>query len=322
MGMTLQALDIGMILCALFMGVLVPRSTTCAVAAVLEVLDRGRAWRFGGFALASLSAMVFLWPIAWFTGLPIHFAPTITPSVLIFVGGLVFGAGAALNGACVFGTLTKILSGDTSYVFVLPGLWVGALVMGVTGLSVQPHMMATTALAVPSTLLLMLWGTAVSLVGLMFWLFIRHGKSNKAWFMGAIGVIGGLLYTIHPAWNYSVAIHNFAQTILSAPQHMADGLLPWLVVAASLGGVTSTVAAGTFKLKPPSLRGSAGALIGGFLMAFGLVMIPGGNDGLILFLLPSLSGSAALAYAAMNAGILGTLLLGRSLRLRATPLSP
>ena len=317
--MILEALDTGLILCALLMGFLVPRSTTCAVAAVLEVLDRGRAWRFGGFALASLSAMVILWPLSWFTALPIHFAPSITPSALIIVGGLLFGTGAALNGACVFGTLTKIVSGDTSYLFVLPGLWLGALVLGLTGLSVLPQIFATTTLAFPSTLFLVQWGGALGLLAVALWLFIRKGKANKAGSMAAIGVIGGLLYTIHPAWNYSVAIHDFAQAIVSAPQHMADGLLPWLVGAACLGGVTSTLAAGTFKLKLPSLRGSAGAMLGGFLMAFGLVMIPGGNDGLILFLLPSLSGSGALAYVAMNVGILGTLLLGRAMRLQKLP---
>ena len=310
--MTVHALDIGLILCALAMGFLVPRSTTCAVAAVTEVLDRKRAWRFGGFALASLSAMVLLWPIAWFTGLPIHFAPLIAPSFLIFVGGLLFGVGAALNGACVFGTLTKIVSGDTSYLFVLPGLWLGALLLGLTGLSVQPHIMDNPVLAAFGLGPALIWGLALGLLILLGWFFIRKGKASKAGSMAAIGVVGGLLYTIHPAWNYSVAIHNFAQAILAAPQHMADGLLPWLVGAACLGGVTSTVAAGTFKLKAPSLRGALGALLGGCLMAFGLVMIPGGNDGLILFLLPSLIGSGALAYATMNLGIVGTLLLGRA----------
>lgn len=310
--MTPQALDIVLILCALAMGFLVPRSTTCAVAAVTEVLDRKRAWRFGGFALASLSAMVLLWPVAWFTGLPIHFAPLIAPSLLIFVGGLLFGVGAALNGACVFGTLTKIVSGDTSYLFVLPGLWLGALLLGLTGLSVQPHIIANPALATFSLGPALLWALALGLLVLLGRLFVRKGKASKAGSMVAIGAVGGLLYTIHPAWNYSVAIHNFAQTILAAPQHMADGLLPWLVGAACLGGVSSTVAAGTFKLKAPSLRGALGALLGGCLMAFGLVMIPGGNDGLILFLLPSLIGSGALAYMAMNIGILAVLLLGRT----------
>ena len=60
-------------------------------------------------------------------------------------------------------------------------------------------------------------------------------------------------------------------------------------------------------------------MLGGSLMAFGLVMIPGGNDGLILFLLPSLSGSGTFAYVAMNVSILGTLLLGRAMRLQKLP---
>lgn len=191
--------------------------------------------------------------------------------------------------------------------------------MGVTGLSVQPNIMANTELSAPSLGPALLWGLALGLLILFGWLFLRRGKAEKAGSMAAIGVIGGLLYTIHPAWNYSVAIHDFAQAIVSAPQHMADGLLPWLVGAACLGGVISTLAAGTFKLKLPSLPGSGGAMLGGFLMAFGLVMIPGGNVGLILFLLPSLIGSGALAYVAMNLGIIGTLLLGRILQLQKFP---
>lgn len=318
--MTLQALDSGLISCALAMGFLVPRSTTCAVAAVTEVFDHNRAWRFGGFALASLCAMVFLWPIAWFTGLPIHFSPRIAPSFLIFLGGLCFGVGAALNGACVFGTLTKIVSGDTTYLFVLPGLWLGALLLGLTGVPVQPHIMANPALAAFGPGPALLWGLALGLLISLSWLFVRKGKANKAASMAAIGLVGGLLYTIHPAWNYNVAIHDFAQAILAAPQHMADGLLPWLVGAACLGGVSSTVAAGTFKLKAPRARGALGALLGGCLMAFGLVMIPGGNDGLILFLFPSLIGAGVLGYVAMNLGILGTLLLGRGRRAGHTPI--
>jgi uncharacterized protein len=238
--MTSNALDIGLVLCALAMGFLVPRSTTCAVAAVTEVLERKRAWRFGGFALASLSAMVVLWPIAWFTALPIHFAPSITPSSMLTLGGLLFGAGAALNGACVFGTLTKIVSGDTSYLFVLPGLWLGALLLGVTGLCVQPEIIANTELSAPSLGPALLWGLALGLLILFGWLFLRKGKADKAGSMAAIGVIGGLLYTIHPAWNYSVVIHDFAQAIVSTPQHMADGLLPWLVAATCLGLVPSS----------------------------------------------------------------------------------
>jgi uncharacterized membrane protein YedE/YeeE len=90
------------------------------------------------------------------------------PSFLVLLGGLLFGAGATLNGACVFGTLTKIVSGDTSYLFVLPGLWLGALALGLTGFSVQPQIVATSTLATPSTLFLILWGGAFGLLVLAF----------------------------------------------------------------------------------------------------------------------------------------------------------
>jgi uncharacterized protein len=90
--------------------------------------------------------------------------------------------------------------------------------------------------------------------------------------------------------------------------------LPWLVSAAIIGGLVSTVLAKRFKLKQPNLRTSFGSLCGGCLMAFGIVMIPGGNDGIVLSLLPSLVPSGALAYFTMNIGI--SLVLSAS-RLRA-----
>jgi uncharacterized protein len=119
------------------------------------------------------------------------------------------------------------------------------------------------------------------------------------------------IYALHPYWNYSSVVHDLAQDIIRAPYHMGDGLLPWLVLAACIGGYLSTILAGTFRLKPPTLRGSLGATVGGFLMAFGLVMIPGGNDGLVLFLMPSLVPAGFLAYLTMNIGIAIVLVASR-----------
>jgi uncharacterized protein len=120
------------------------------------------------------------------------------------------------------------------------------------------------------------------------------------------------LYTLHPFWNYTTVVQDYAHAIIMVPRHMSDGLLPWLVMVACLGGLVSTVLAGTFKLKKPNLGASLGSVAGGFLMAFGIVMIPGGNDGLILFLLPSLVPAGLLAYLTMNIGIALVLSIERS----------
>jgi uncharacterized protein len=310
--MDTYALPILLLICVFAMGFLVPRGTTCAVAAVSEALERGSVWRFAGFAVASATTIVTLIPLSWLLILPLNFAPTIEVTGLIGLGGFLFGVGAAINGACVFGTLTKIVSGDVSYLFVLIGLWAGAIVLGVSGLSLAPSLNETNTSAQFSTFS----GSMVALAGLYlliaFVVFITNKRLSKAAIMAAIGLSGGLLYTLHPFWNYTTVVQDYAHAIIMVPRHMSDGLLPWLVMVACLGGLVSTVLAGTFKLKKPNLGASLGSVAGGFLMAFGIVMIPGGNDGLILFLLPSLVPAGLLAYLTMNIGIALVLSIERS----------
>jgi uncharacterized protein len=309
-----DAVNILLLACAFAMGFLVPRGTTCAVAAVIEVFDRKRAWRFAGFGLASLTGLVVILPLAWLHLGPFHFAPVFELSALIALGGLLFGVGAAINGACVFGTLTKIVSGDSSYLFVLLGLWLGTFVIGLTHLQLSPKLQAMSALGHFTQGNLARWFAA--LIGLLalFYAFQRKARMRHALIMSGIGLSGGLLYALHPYWSYSAVISDFAHEALMMPFHMGDGLLPWLVSAAIIGGLLSTVLAKHFKPRQPNLRASFGSLIGGFLMAFGVVMIPGGNDGLVLSLLPSLVPAGALAYLTMNLGI--SLVIGAN-RLRA-----
>jgi uncharacterized protein len=294
--------------CAFAMGFLVPRGTTCAVAAVREVLDKKKAWRFGGFALAALTSVVVLLPLGWSHALPVKFAPHIELGGLVVLGGLLFGIGATINGACVFGTLTKVVGGNLSYFFVVPGLWLGAVTIGVANLQLAPRIVAGNELEHFSWTSGLAWCVAFALLlGGLGW-FARGKRLNKAALMCGIGLVGGLLYTLHMSWNYNSVVHDFAQQVIMSPARMMDGLLPWLVGTACFGGFVSTVLAGNFKLTRPKFVASAGALVGGFMMAFGVAMMPGGNDGLVLFLIPSLVPAGFIAYLAMNIGI--ALMLG------------
>jgi uncharacterized protein len=298
-----QAQNTLLLLCAFAMGFLVPRATTCSVAAMREVLEKKTAWRFGGFAMASLTSTVVLLPLAWSHGLAVQFAPHIGLSVLIALGGFLFGVGATINGACVFGTLTKIVGGNLSYLFVIPGLWLGAVTIGVSNFPLSPKILALNELGSLSLMSGLGWGLALVLLLTGLWWFAREKRFNKAALMCGIGFFGGLLYTLHMSWNYSTVVSDFAKQVIMAPSLMKDGFLPWLVGTACLGGFVSTVQASTFKLTRPNLTTSASALVGGFIMSFGIVMIPGGNDGLVLFLLPSFVPAGFFAYFAMNLGI-------------------
>ena len=299
--------------CAAAMGFLVPRGTTCAVAAVSEVFDRRSAWRFAGFGMATCAGIAILLPLSWALGFPLHFAAHFALSGTIALGGLLFGLGAGINGACVFGTLTKIVSGDSSYMFVLLGLWLGGIVLGLTHVSMAPQILSASHLSDPSPALGLIWALAILFLMGGGVLFARQRILRFALIMSGIGLVGGLLYTLHPSWSYSSLVHEFAQETIMMPPFMRDSLLPCLVVAAGVGGFVSVALAGRFKLKAPTLQTSIGAIIGGFLMAFGITMIPGGNDSIVLFLLPSLVPAGLLAYATMNMGIAVIVLAGRAI---------
>jgi hypothetical protein len=88
-----------------------------------------------------------------------------------------------------------------------------------------------------------------------------------------LGFSGGVLYTLHDAWTYTSVLKRQVQSL-------------WQ-------------------------RGSF--LIGGTLMGAGAVLIPGGNDTLILDSLPGLSPHAIPAFVALLFGIGMTLLLMRLL---------
>ena len=107
------------------MGFAIQRGSTCTVAAVDEVLTNERMYRLtamleaslwvaGGLALANccmLPTMPAAYPVgAW-----------------VFIGGVLLGFGAWLNGACVFGAIARLGSGEWAYFLTPIGFYVGCL---------------------------------------------------------------------------------------------------------------------------------------------------------------------------------------------------
>ena len=101
------------VLCAGLMGYAIQRGATCTVAAVDELLNKRKAnrliamgeaslWVAGGLALANLFGMLPTMPAAYPVG------------AWVFIGAALLGFGAWLNGACVFGAIARLGSGDTN----------------------------------------------------------------------------------------------------------------------------------------------------------------------------------------------------------------
>lgn len=297
------------------LGIAAHRAGLCTVKAAAEILTSGRGrllwsflksalWVTGFAALAgalSFEADFRQWP----TGL------------LSVLGGVVFGLGAGLNGGCTFSTLARAADGNLNMLVTVAGWPVGML----AGLALMPDG------PVPQMTRLHL-GPILALPLLAFalwegWALARRYRRAKSWrrFLGApvytlsaaaaiLGLANAVLLEATGPWSFTGTIlcSLKATTLASCDR----ALLPWLILAASLGGMgLSAWQRGSFALRRPRLRPALRGGVGGVLMGFGAILIPGGNDGLILFGLPSLSPHAAPAYLGLLAGIFAALLTMR-----------
>ena len=119
-------------LCAGLMGFAIQRGATCTVAAVEEVVSKRRLnrlismveaslWVVGGLLLAQALHLLPKMPAAY------------AVSYLTVLGGVLLGLGAYVNGACVFGAIARLGSGEWAYVVTPLGFYVGGFFGAIWG---------------------------------------------------------------------------------------------------------------------------------------------------------------------------------------------
>ena len=309
------------------MGFAIQRGGTCMVAAVDELVSQRRAhrlaammeaslWVVGGLALAQLAH--------WEGSMPAGRDVTIWT----VVGGALLGVGAWVNGACVFGAIARLGSGQWAQAFTPVGFFCGCLSVMVlrhthtepstmpTGLA--PLWMAEIWLA-PAFVLYALWRLAPG-----FMTGLRDPGEARRWAARAwaphaativIGITFVLTLLLAGPWAYTDALARSAQ-------HWRDGMqsgtaqeltLPLTLFGAlCLGALTGGWTAGRWRPTAPTPLALMRAFAGGVLMGWGSLLIPGSNDGLILIGIPLLMPYAWLAFASMGLTIATALLLQRA----------
>jgi uncharacterized membrane protein YedE/YeeE len=108
---------------AALLGAAAHRGGLCTVRAVAEVLTTRRGHILWSFLKASLwtTSLIALAAAAGHTApLAVH-----SPDVVAVAGGLLFGMGAALNGACALSTAARLAEGHVSMAFAPLGWFVG-----------------------------------------------------------------------------------------------------------------------------------------------------------------------------------------------------
>jgi uncharacterized membrane protein YedE/YeeE len=323
--MTVLIYTVSLLLAAL-MGFAVHRASLCTVKTVAEILSSRKAYMMATLIKAVLWVVAVSVPILLF--LPDSAAPNRSYAVTFAAigGGFLFGVGAAVNGGCAFSTLGQLANGNLWMLTTLFGFC-----MGVAGLSIMVPMtepsqtLTPLLLKAPKPLILtglgVLWLLACWEI-VRLWRSRAKGKSGRQLFFSRhyrlstaallLGTCGGVLYVLHDAWTYTNVLKQEVQSLWHLNEQPGTIKLLFFL-ALFCGMLLSAWQRGSLKLRWRRLKAWPRHLMGGTLMGAGAVLIPGGNDTLILKSLPGLSPHAIPAFVALVFGIGVTLLFMRLL---------
>jgi toxin CptA len=302
-------------LCAGLMGYAIQRGATCTVAAVDEIVTKRKAERLASFVEASCWVAGGLL-LAQVLGMLPKMPPGYAVGVATIAGGALLGLGAFVNGACVFGAIARFGSGQWAYAVTPLGFFVGCLSLQqvLSPMAPAPLPYDSPVLQAPSWVA----GLFVALAGLRLSRPLRavwRGEQSLAaqvWSPRAATTVIGITFLIMlllvGAWAYTDVLAEAARGMAGNLPARAL-LLLMLLAGAALGGWT----AGRFRHTPVARAALLRCFAGGVMMGWGSLLIPGGNDGLILVGMPLLWPYAWLAFASMCVAIGGAQLLQRSL---------
>ena len=309
---------------AALLGFAVHRASLCTVSTMAEIFSTRKA-----FMLAAMLKAV-LWVMAVSVPILLFLPGTVTPNrsyaitVVSITGGFLFGVGAAVNGGCAFSTLGHLANGNLWMLTTIFGLCIG-----VAGLSIMVPLVEPCQALAP--LLFKAQKYQIFSVLALLWLFLiweifRLWKSRAkgtSWiqlFLSkyyrlstaalVLGFSGGGLYALHDAWTYTNALKRQVQSLwLPIEQPVTINLI--LFIALFSGMLLSAWQRGRISLRWRRIPTWPRHLIGGTLMGSGAVLIPGGNDTLLLKSLPGFSPHAIPAFVALLFGIGVTLFFMR-----------
>jgi hypothetical protein len=198
-----------------------------------------------------------------------------------------FGLGTYVNGACVFGSVGHFGNGEIDFGFVFLGIV--AVFYGETLLDLLPDQPSISA-SVPL-------GPALLGFALFALLAIRLGVSLKSepnfrHMTVSMGVVG-ISFTI-----LAVAAPGFAITA-SVGSIVSVSVASVVIFLCMFGGsiVSSRLRNRRFVLMWPTFKAIVIRTFGGILMGIGALLIPGGNDTLLMIGFPMGAWQAILAYA-------------------------
>jgi hypothetical protein len=316
--------------CALaaLLGFAAQRASICNVRAVAELIGARTGYMLASIGKSVLWVVVVTVPFLWLMPAAAATLGGWRLSWISLLGGLLFGIGAAVNGACAFSTLARLADGQLAMLGTLGGFLLGIVgfeLLAGAGLLFAPPagmplvgaVLAVAGVLSASALILWalyeagrLWRTREPAARLRERAFARHYRLSTAAML--IGLANGVLYLVDGAWGYTGTLQQSIEGWLQI--RMWPRSTQWILFAAMFAGMLlSTWQRGSLRVERPKAGAWLRTLLGGSLMGLGAALAPGGNDALILYGIPSLSPHAVPAYLTMVVGIAAALIVMRRL---------
>lgn len=290
------------LLLCLVAGVAINSGNVCVVRAANELATGKPRLVVSSFVTVTFATLVVFIESSF--GLLRHLVPLSWPVWTTLLGAVIFACGALLNGACAVGTLGRLASGDVGYVATLvSGITVTALLIAGT----KPiHHERLTPLVGEALWLVAIVTLTLALIALTW----RHMRAKSIIIYAVLGIVAATQANIqgNSSW-FSLATVMRQETLVAFTALSCFG-------AMLAGACLSALYRRRFRFVRPKLTRMQRQGAGGALMAVGAILIPGGNDTLLITGLPAGDPNAIVAYAVMFLLMFG--LLRYSARLRAS----
>lgn len=315
-----MALAIAVVL-AFVLGFAAHRASVCAVRAVAEYTHSRTGFMAASIAKSMLWVILVTLPFFWLTTPSGPYLGGWALTATAVAGGFLFGAGAGINGACAYSTMTRLVDGEGRMAATLLGFAIGVFAfVQLVGLgAVDRPAPAQTQLATLTD-----WTVAIAIVlavlaiyeATRIWQRREPGLSLRDRILARqyrlstaallIGLCGAAIYLLFGSAGYTSTFEVLIEGALGTRDWPATGR--WLLLLAVLAGMLiSTLQRRSFRLDLRPRLDWLRNLGGGTLMGLGAAMAPGGNDVLVLYAVPIFSPHALPALAAMVIGVFGGL---------------
>jgi uncharacterized protein len=307
---------------ALVAGFAAQRGQICSVLAAKQLVETGRASRLIAFLYAMAWVVLLTVPLSFVFPDQFNLSVGYSLSPSAVVAGAIYGFGAFINGACLFGICSRSVSGSLHYFAALPGIMVGSAFATTVGMTavlgprhqspLESHSLALIAIVIAALIAgfvthRTLKGIRIAKVSWRKLLSASRWRSSMA--LSVIAFASGLLFALGDPASYATLLKQIGGVVFTNSGKI-DPACAVSTIAMFSGSMLSRYLGGRFHFVAPTLQACVRSFAGGFIMSAAASAVPGGNDTMVLFAIPGLALNAVLAYVTMMVTLTTLIFMG------------